>query len=292
MEPYYSDDWATIYHGRCEDVLPTLGPVDLILTSPPYNLGVSTGGSFGHYEWNANMKARGGGGKWHGGDLANGYDGHDDAMPMEEYEAWQQDVLRACWAQLTEAGAIFYNHKPRVQAGTLWTPLRLNPDLPVRQIVVWARAGGVNFAPTHYLPTHEWIVVLAKPSWRLKSKGASGVGDVWTIPQESSTEHPCPFPLTLASRVLETVAPSVVLDPFMGSGTTLRAAKDAGIRAIGIDKSERYCEIAARRLAQEVLDFGCRVTPPSDVAVSASPRGQRPVDGADSGAPDTPMPPA
>lgn len=255
MKPYYDEGGITIYHGACEDVIPTLGPEerpDLIFTSPPYNLGVSTGGSFGHYDWNANMKARGGGGKWHGGDLADGYDGYDDAMPMDEYEAWQRRILTLCWELCT--GAIFYNHKPRVQAQELWTPLRLVPDgVPVRQIITWVRAGGVNFAPTHYLPTYEWIVVMARPEWRLKSKGASGVGDVWRVAQETNPLHPAPFPLALPAIAIESVGPSLVMDPFVGSGTTLRAAKDAGVRAIGIEQSERYCEIAARRLAQEVL---------------------------------------
>lgn len=256
--PYFDDGQAVIYHGDVLSVLAALdASPDLIFTSPPYNLGVSTGGSFGHYEWNANMKARGGGGKWHGGDLANGYDGHDDAMPMDEYEAWQQAVLAACWGVLGPAGAIFYNHKPRVQAGTLWTPFRLIPEgVTLRQVVIWKRAGGINFAPTHYLPTHEWIMVLARDAWRLKSKGASGVGDVWEVPQESGTKHPCPFPLGLPARAIESTAPTLVLDPFMGSGTTLRAASDAGVRSIGIEKSEAYCEMAAKRLAQGALDFG------------------------------------
>jgi modification methylase len=176
-------------------------------------------------------------------------------MPMEVYEPWQQKVLLACWAQLSDTGAIFYNHKPRVQAGTLWTPFRLNPDLPLRQVIIWKRSGGINFAPTHYLPTHEWIMVLARDGWRLKSKGASGVGDVWEVPQEHGSSHPCPFPVGLPARAIETSGPSLVLDPFMGSGTTLRAALDAGVRAIGIDNSERYREMAAKRLAQGSL-FG------------------------------------
>lgn len=257
MKPYYDEAGITIYHGDCEEVLPSLGPVDLVITSPPYNLGVSTGGSFGHPDWNARMKERGGGGKWHGGALADGYESFDDALPPEEYLMWQRRCVRLMWDVLSPAGAIFYNHKPRVQAGMLMMPTQyIPPGLPIRQVVIWARAGGVNFAPTHYCPTHEWIVIVAPDAFRLKSKGASGVGDVWTIPQESNTLHPAPFPLALPARAIETTAPASVLDPFMGSGTTLVAAKAAGVKAIGIDVSERYCDLAASRCAQEVLDFG------------------------------------
>src|SRR6185437_6898334 len=142
------------------------------------------------------------GGKWNGGALAEGYGIHDDAMPPAEYEEWQRDVLSLCWSQLSDSGAIYYNHKPRVQASRLWTPLEVNPSLPVRQILIWARAGGVNFAPTHYLPTHEWIVIFAKPEFRLRDKAASGAGDVWYVPQESGTEHPAPFPLELPTRAI------------------------------------------------------------------------------------------
>lgn len=70
--------------------------------------------------------------------------------------------------------------------------------------------------------------------------------------------HPSPKPLPLMAWMVEgTTAPGdLVLDPFMGSGTTLRAAKDLGRKAIGVELDERYCELAARRMAQEVLDFG------------------------------------
>lgn len=243
MTPYYDEGGVSIFHGRCEDVLPGLAPVAMVFTSPPYNLGVSTGGGFNHK------------GSWKSPALMGGYAEHGDAMPPAEYVAWQKTVLALCWARLTDDGAIFYNHKPRVQAGVLQTPLDLNPGLPVRQVIIWARSGGFNFSPTYYLPTHEWIVVFARPGWRLKSKEASGAGDLWRVPQESNTEHPCPFPVGLPARAIETAAPSAVLDPFMGSGSTLVAAKAAGVRAVGIDTSERYCELAARRLAQGSL-FG------------------------------------
>lgn len=267
-KPYFADGGISIYHGDNREILPLLPPADIIITSPPYNLGVTTGGGFagngaskfvrnhGHYRDDARLgKARGGGGKWTGGALADGYGACDDALPMPEYEARQRAFLQMCWAQLTDTGAIYYNHKPRVQSCEAWLPLVLNPGLPLRQIITWARAGGINFAPTHYVPMYEWIMVYAKPGFRLRDKGASGAGDLWHIPQESGTEHPAPFPLGLPLRALETTKPGVVCDPHCGSGTTLRAAKDMNRVAYGIELEERFCEIAARRLSQQVLNF-------------------------------------
>ena len=70
---------------------------------------------------------------------------------------------------------------------------------------------------------------------------------MWRVPQEPS-DHPCPFPIGLPARAIESAGPRTVLDPFAGSGTTLRAAKDAGVHAVGIEKSERYCEMIVKRL--------------------------------------------
>lgn len=249
MTPYYDEDGIIIYHGDCREVLPTLDQFDIAFTSPPYNLNCVTkpGGGFDGLK-----PGTGRAGKWHGGALANGYADFGDDMPMGEYDDWQRDCLRLLWAHVD---AIFYNHKPRPWLGEILLPLRLNPGLPLRQIIIWARAGGINASPSHYTPTHEWIMLLADPEWRLKSKAASMVGDVWRVPAASNTEHPAPFPLALPARAIETTGAQSVIDPFMGSGTTLRAAKDAGIRAIGIEISERYCEIAVQRLAQGVLEF-------------------------------------
>ena len=74
-------------------------------------------------------------------------------------------------------------------------------------------------------------------------------------PRSAGHDHPCPKPVDLMRQIVDWVCPTngVLVDPFMGSGSTLRAAKDLGRRAIGIEQSERYCEIAARRMGQEVL---------------------------------------
>lgn len=265
MKPYYSDDLVTLYHGDCREVLQDISDVDLVFTSPPYNLGNTTGGGMphkklGHYDPRAGMTKRGGGGKWSGGALAFGYGAHDDNMPHEEYVAWQRDVLTLLWATLTDVGAIFYNHKPRILDGRLVSPTEyLPPGLAryyVRQEVIWKRSGGINFSPAFYLPTHERIIIIARRAWRLKNKGASGEGDVWEVQQEMNSPHPAPFPIGLPARAIETTAPRLVLDPFSGSGTTVRAAKDAGVKAVGIELEERWCEYTARRLDQGVLDLG------------------------------------
>lgn len=251
MKPYYQDNLVTLYYADYRDLLPSLQPVDLVLTSPPYNLGTTTGGGFpkaGHYADDAGMIKRGGLGKWKNAAIAEGYGAHSDDMPMDQYIAWQKECLAQLWDKLMPSGAIYYNHKPRVLGGEVLTPLAYNPGLPVRQIVIWARAGGINFSPSFYCPTHEWIVIFAKPDFRLRDKAASGAGDVWRITQEMKSDHPAPFPLQLATIALETTMPQVVFDPFAGSATTLRAAKDLGIRGIGCEKYEPYCEMAAKRL--------------------------------------------
>jgi site-specific DNA-methyltransferase (adenine-specific) len=235
VTPYYQDDSVTIYHGDCQEILPGLEQVDTVFTSPPYNLGAMSGGL---------------------ANLAGGYASYDDQLPTAEYEQWQRDVLRSCWELLSPTGAIFYNHKPRIQDGVVWLPLRLNPDLPLRQIIVWDRTIGANWSPSFFLPMHEWILLFAKPGFALSSRSASNVGDVWRVSLEGKArrpDHPAPFPLEIPRTALAALVPGRVLDPFMGSGTTLRAAKDTGHTAVGIEIEERYCEIAAQRCAQEVI---------------------------------------
>src|SRR6185369_14638938 len=101
---YYEDAAVTIYHGRAEDILPTIatGSIDVVFTSPPYNRGDMSGGL---------------------ANLAGGYRQHGDQMPHDEYVAWQHGVLRECWLTLSDTGAIFYNHAPRIQEGEVWLPL-------------------------------------------------------------------------------------------------------------------------------------------------------------------------
>jgi site-specific DNA-methyltransferase (adenine-specific) len=276
VTPYYSQDGITIYHGDCRDVLPSVGAVSTVITSPPYNLGGEPWPHLGN--WKQGDSA-GGRSKWQNGSDAGAgiqYGTHTDTMDWEDYVAWQHAILAQCWGLLTEAGAIFYNHKPRVIGAKLWTPFELVPPCAiVRQLVIWKRPGGLNFNPTAFVPTHEWVLVLAKPAFRLKSKGVSGLGDVWDIAPERNA-HPAPFPTGLPDRVLDAVGGAgVVLDPFAGSGTTLVAAKLRGHRAIGIEIDERYCEMAAKRLSQGSLFGAIGDVQGATPLTAASPDGQQ-----------------
>lgn len=250
MKPYYEAGGVTLYHGDCEEILPQFpaGAFDLVFTSPPYNLG-------GKSNPNLRKKSRPrprAVQRWHP-DIAEGYGSHGDDLPYSEYVAWQKRVLSECWRVLSDAGAIFYNHKPLVRDGQVRLPTDLNPGLPLRQVVIWDRSSGFNFTTTHYCPVHEWVLLLAKPGFRLKSQGASKATDVWRFDFEQRTAHPAPFPIELPLRALETTTAAAVLDPFAGSGTTLLAAKLQGRRAVGIELEERWCELAATRLSQETL---------------------------------------
>lgn len=235
------ESWlGEVHAGDCIDIMGQMPAesIDVIVTSPPYNIKNSTG----------NGLKNGSGGKWPKAGLIEGYDAHDDAMPHEDYVRWQRDCLHAMMRVLKEDGAIFYNHKWRIQNGLLQDRADIVEGFPVRQIIIWQRAGGINFNPGYFLPTYEVIYLIAKPEFRLAPK-ANALGDVWTIFQETNNPHPAAFPVELVRRCIQSTEGRVVLDPFMGSGTTAIAAEAAERDWIGIDISEHYCRVARERLA-------------------------------------------
>ena len=254
--PYYQDDRVTLYHGRCEDVLggwanenadPT---AHIIVTSPPYNMGLVPGGNGrGMYRPSASRK---------GGRFREGYDGSDDAMPQAEYDEWQRDCVELMWEVIPSDGAIFYNHRQRIEHGVARLPMGFDfRGVPLRQVITWDRGTGIAPSLRHYCPVAEWVLLFAKPEFKMRDHSASGTGDVWRLGMaREDFGHPAPFPVSLPARAIDTSGARSVLDPFAGTGTTLVAARIAGIPAVGIEKSERYCEVIAKRLAQDVLDFG------------------------------------
>jgi site-specific DNA-methyltransferase (adenine-specific) len=125
---------------------------------------------------------------------------------------------------LKEDGAIFYNHKWRVQNGLLQDRSDIVKGFPVRQILIWRRKGGLNFNPGYFLPTYEVIYLIAKPKFKLAPK-ANAYGDVWEFTQEMNNKHPAAFPVDLIKRIISSTSASVILDPFIGSGTTAVASR-------------------------------------------------------------------
>ena len=106
---------------------------------------------------------------------------------------------------------------------------------------------GINFNPGYFLPTYEVIYMIAKSEFKLVKK-ANAHGDIWEFGQENKNRHPAPFPVALIERIISSTSAKIVLDPFMGSGTTALAAKNLDRNFIGIDLSPEYCDMAFQRL--------------------------------------------
>jgi site-specific DNA-methyltransferase (adenine-specific) len=226
--------------GDCLDVMRQIpsNSIDLVITSPPYNLKNSTGNG---------MKAGTKTGRWANNPLQNGYAHHNDQMPHLEYVKWQKNCLNEAIRLLKDDGAIFYNHKWRVQGGLIQDRADIVSDFPVRQIIIWKRSGGFNFNPGYFVPTYEVIYLIVKPDFKLAPQ-KNGYGDVWEFSQEMKNKHPAPFPIALPLRCIESTNAQIILDPFFGSGTTGVAAKQLGRNYIGIDISPEYCEMAQNRI--------------------------------------------
>ena len=235
MKPYYQDESVTIYNGDCLDILPMLdSKVDLVLTSPPYNLGNS------HHTGSVRHSA------------------YSDNMPEKEYQRWQKDVLGWLWGVTNDKGSLLYNHKNRIRDGVQITPYEwlLKTDWLVKQELVW-RNRSQNFDKIRFYPMTERIYWMAKRS-DTTLENVINAHDIfeWDSVGTSGQEHKRAFPVRLATNLTACFPDAqTILDPFMGSGTTLRAAKDLNRKAIGIELEERHCEIAANRMSQLVMEL-------------------------------------
>jgi site-specific DNA-methyltransferase (adenine-specific) len=242
----YPEDFINkIICGDCLEVMKKIpdNSIDLVVTSPPYNLKNSTGNGM-----SVNTKS----GKWAGAALQKGYSHHNDCMPHDEYSKWQKDCLTEMYRIIKNDGAIFYNHKWRVQNGLLQDRQDIVADFPVRQIIIWRRKGGINFNPGYFLPTYEVIYLIPKNDFKLAPK-ANRFGDVWEFTQEMKNEHPAPFPVALIERIISSTNAQLVLDPFSGSGTTSVVAFGLRKSFIGIELSPEYCEMANKRLEKNKI---------------------------------------
>lgn len=219
-----------IYQGDCLEVLKTFGSksVDLIITSPPYNLGNT------HHTGNTK------------------HNPYDDNMPELEYQSQQIAVLQELHRVLKDEGSLFYNHKNRIKNGESISPYKwlLKTDWIVKQELIWFNRSQ-NFDKIRFYPMTERVYWMTKlPETVLENNinhhdlfhwSAVGTGE----------QHKRAFPESLVSDILMCFPRAkVILDPYMGSGTTAKMAKILKRNYIGIEISPEYIKIAEKRISE------------------------------------------
>lgn len=215
--PYYSDDYVTLYHGKCHEEL-AWTPADVLVTDPPYGYQhKSGGGPRGNASWkNTSIE-------------------NDQDTTMREW------VLEKWWP------------KPAIVFGS-WKRPRPHGT---RALLVWDKGGhaGMGDLSIPWKPNFEDIYIIGEG---FQGKRESGVLSGYHVPanEAAGRVHPHQKPSNLMEALIAKCPPGVVADPFAGSGSTLVAAKSLGRKSIGVELEEKYCEIIANRLSQEVLDFG------------------------------------
>jgi len=268
VTPYYQDDAVTIYHGDCREVLPELTDIRCSVFSPPYNVSLDYDEHDDVMPWGEYAELA--------SDVCVGIAG---AQPHGR--TWVNVTPIVPTTPIAASDHSGRSSNGRTSLLSVWDEaLRLGLHQPW-DYVAWVTPGrgpgcswGSWESPSGPNMRGEWEIIIAAhtgPTWQrdtpaefrgTKDKHGGWIDlttNAWRMQPEarggSTGHHPAPFPDTLASRCirLSTWPGEAVLDPFMGSGTTLRAAKDLSRRAIGIEISERYCEIAALRMGQEVL---------------------------------------
>jgi DNA modification methylase len=228
VTPYYEQDGITIYHGDCREVLPSLRfRARLLLSDPPYGMAF---GGFRGVEQNVRADGARAGmrivlGAMHALGPALSDDAH--VYLFCHWESWPD----------------FYD--------------ALSPFVHIKNALIWWKdRGGMGDVEAEYARDYEVILYGSRTRRALNGRRDGAVlANFSTLGAIKTRHHPTEKPVDVCGYLIgkSTDYGDLVLDPFMGSGTTLRAAKDLGRRAIGIEIEERYCEIAAKRLAQGAL---------------------------------------
>lgn len=246
---FYSDEWVTLYHGDCRDVLPMLAPgsVDLLLTDPPWitsDKGVELAGNGVGPQWQP----------WHSiryGDVGR-FDKELVRMAMTPVSA--DCFILAGFKELGQLlsvcdrlRGIFAWHKPNAPLPRFY-PAKMDTSFIVwtgQRSLIYGRQVWPSMVFSHSLPV------------------AGCFASERYVDVTKKAVHPCQGPESLYRDLLKPFHVGLtVLDPFAGTGTTLAAAKWLGLRAIGIEIEERYCEVATNRLRQQVLPLEYDPPPP------------------------------
>jgi DNA modification methylase len=227
VTPYYEHGGITIYHGDCRELLTEIR-ADVVVTDPPFGIADKPitfvdrpDGRRGPRGGHVNT--------WH---------------PASEWDKELDPSWLPIALMLVPAVAMFGQWRKR-------SAFEAAAGMEPRAEIVWAKNMHTG-APCPVAPRDERIWVFSHASLKPR-RFETSVWDEAVIPTWEYKAHKNEKPLRLMSRLITWLPDGIVLDPYMGSGTTLAAAKGAGQRAVGIDIEERYCEIAAKRLQQEVL---------------------------------------
>lgn len=232
--------------GDCRDVLPTLGEIDCVITSPPYNqlenLSRKPSGIWG----------QSGGGLGFVTNWQNA--GYADDVDETEYQAQQNVIFAAISKVCNPTASLFYNHQLRWRDGDLLHPIQwFRPDgWTLRTEIIWDRCGGMMFNARMFCRFDErilWFVRGAQWKW---NQSHVGMGTIWKIAREQNKEHPVAFPTEIPANCIgaATDTGDTVLDPYMGSGTTGVACVKLGRKFIGVEIEEKYFSIACRRIEE------------------------------------------
>lgn len=194
--------------------------------------------------------------------------GYADDMDESEYQAWQNRVFDDIGKYCTDDASLFYNHQCRWRDGKLLHPVQwFNPSgWIMRQEVVWDRCGGMMFNAKMFCRFDERVLWFhrGKHKW---NQNAVGWGTVWRLNKDQvNKDHPVAYPVALPLRCVSasTDPGDLVLDPFMGSGTTGVACIQLRRRFVGFDNNEKYCKLACNRLAAEWRSMNGGTAPKAD----------------------------
>jgi site-specific DNA-methyltransferase (adenine-specific) len=232
MSLYYQDDFVTLYHGDCREVMAGMADcsVSAVITDPPYSE-------------NTHQMAKSNKGKGHG-------------VKAIEFKSFTEEDL---FTTLVECGRVSerwvianldYKHAFKIDSEPL-------PGLRVMRIGVWVKTNPMPQISADR-PGQGWEAIAylhkdgVKPAWHGGGKHGN-----YILPTAQNEGHPTSKPLPMVSEWVRhfTDHGDTILDPFAGSGTTLRAAVDNGRKAIGVELDEGYCELIAKRLSQGALDI-------------------------------------
>jgi len=215
MKPYYQDTAVTIYHGDCREIVPTLGKFDLLLTDPPYGI----------------FKKSGGDGRMFGAKTIYSKDDSASSWDQRPDGATVSAIIGAASKFIIWGGNYMADSIGSCRGPLVWNKLTGDNSYADGELAF------SNVAGTLRIFTHQWC-----GAFKDSERGEKAI-------------HPTQKPLALMTWCISLAGDDcrTVLDPFAGSGTTGRAAKDLGRKCTLIEREERYCEIAAKRMAQEVF---------------------------------------